>query len=116
MAIILSVIALISPSITQAIKGHYDLKLAKIEIYEKSKKEVLENFIKCSQAYSVDNTSEKNYLNYIESILKLYGYFKIDDDNIIRELTTSFSKPRSMETFILLSNLVASLSKQIQKD
>lgn len=38
MAIILSVIALISPSITQAIKGHYDLKLAKIEIYEKSKK------------------------------------------------------------------------------
>lgn len=40
MAIILSVIALISPSITQAIKGHYDLKLTKIEIYEKSKKEV----------------------------------------------------------------------------
>lgn len=68
MAIILSVIALISPSITQAIKGHYDLKLAKIEIYEKSKKEVLENFIKCSQAYSVDNTSEKN----IQTILKVF--------------------------------------------
>ena len=116
MAIILSVIALISPSITQVIKGHYDLKLTKIEIYEKSKKEVLKNFIKCSQAYSVDNTSEENYSNYIESVLNLYAYFKINDDNIIKDLTTSFSKPRSMETFTLLSNLVASLSKQIQKD
>ena len=115
MAIILSVIALISPSITQAIKGHYDLKLAKVENHEKSKKDALENFIKCSQSYSVDNTNDKNYSNYIESVLNLYGYFDNIDNELIKNLTLSFSKTRSIETFNLLSTLVSSLSKQISK-
>lgn len=115
MAIILSVIALISPSITQAIKSHYDLKLAKIENYEKAKKDILKNFIKCSQAYSIDNTNDENFSNYVESVLNLYGYFDNIDDDLVRELTLSFSKSHSLQTFNLLSNLVSNLSKQISK-
>ena len=115
MAIILSVIALVSPSITQAIKGYFDLKLEKIKIYELSKKQALEKFINASQAYTVNNTSDKNYSNYIESVLNLYGYFYIEDTKLIDKLTLSFTKPRSSETFVLLSTLVSDLSKQIRK-
>lgn len=115
MAIILSVIALISPSITAYINNRHQLQLKKLEMYETSKKEVLQRFIKCSQAYSVDNTTDENYSNYIESVLNLYGYFKIKDDILIKNLTLSFSKSRNIETFTLLCNLVSILSKQISK-
>lgn len=114
-AIILSVIALISPSITAWTNNYYQLKLEKIKIYESSKKQVLEKFIKCSQAYSVNNTDSEIFSNYVESVLNLYAYFDIKDNQLIKDLTLSFSKTHSIETFNLLSNLVSSLSKQISK-
>ena len=82
LAIILSVIALISPSITAWINNRYQLKLEKIKVYETSKKEVLEKFIKSSQAYCVDNTSPNIFSNYVESVLSLYAYFEIKDTKV----------------------------------
>jgi len=115
LAIILSVIALISPSITAWINNRYQLKIEKIKVYEASKKEVLEKFIKNSQAYCVDNTSTNNFSNYVESVLSLYAYFEIKDTQLINDLTQSFSKSHNLETFNLLSTLVSDLSKQISK-
>ena len=115
MAIILIVIALISPSITAWINNHHQLQLKKLEMYEICKKQALKRFIKCSQAYSIDNTTDENYSNYIECVLNLYGYFQIKYDMLIKNLTLSFSKSRNIETFTLLCSLVSNLSKQISK-
>lgn len=108
-AIILGVSSIISPIATVILKNIHEAKMKQIETYELSKRNSLENFIKCASK-CFDSTSLGDLYDYYNSLNTLYIYF-YDIPEDIKELITCKGDTFNNE----LTKIVQVLSKQIKK-
>lgn len=75
-AIVLGISAVISPIATAITNNSHQIKLKKIEIYEKDKKDALSDFIRSSQLLIYSPNDEGYLEKHLESFNKLLIYFK----------------------------------------
>ena len=108
-AVILLISSIVSPWLITRENNKHQLKLKRLDFYESSKRQALENFIKyASQCYN--GSSPVNDYNYYESLNNLYIYFVYIPENI------NNLKNYSGTSFINeLTNIAQYLSKQITK-
>lgn len=122
-AIVLGISAVISPIATAIINNSHQIKLKKIEIYEKDKKDALSDFIRSSQLliYSPD---DEGYLEkHLESFNKLLIYFKNISPTsntkfieLINEVKNRDCQENVLKATLELTNIVQDLSKEITKE
>ncbi len=108
-AIILGISSIVSPVVTVIFNNIHETKMKRIEIYELSKRNSLENFIKCASK-CFDSTTLGNLYDYYNSLNNLYIYFYDIPENIkelINYKGTNFNDE--------LTKIVQVLSKQIKK-
>lgn len=108
-AVILGLSSIVSPIATALINNKHQLKLKNIEVYELSKRNALENFIKSACDYK-NSSSIASFEAFNTSKEFLYIYFKNVPDSIDK------LNKASANYFNDLTNIVVTLSEQITKE
>lgn len=109
-AVILFLSSIISPWLITRENNNQQLQLRKLDLFEISKRKVLENFINCASKY-VNTFSSREREEYISALNTLYVYFDNVPDsinNLLEHNANDFSNE--------LTNIVQILSKQISKE
>lgn len=108
--VVVSIISAFSPIIAALINNICNLKVQKLEIYEKSKQKSLENFIDDCCIYFSNPSADSLRIKALSSMHKLLIYFDIDDivQNDILEAI-------NQRKHILLYKSLKGLSMHIQK-
>lgn len=109
-AVVIGISAILSPIVTAFINNCYQIKIKKIDMYELSKRNALENFIKCASRCS-DGPSPKDKYDFFDSLNTLYIYF----NNVPDTINTLFCN-HGADFNRQLTNIVQVLSKQIRKE
>ena len=122
-AIVLGISAVISPIATAIINNSHQIKLKKIEIYEKDKKDALSNFISSSQLLIYSPNDECYLEKHLESFNKLLIYFKNISPTsntkfieLINEVKNRDCQENVLKATLELTNIVQDLSKEITKE
>lgn len=110
-AVILLISSVLSPWLVTHENNKQQLKLRKLDLFEISKRKVLENFINCASKNINSSMSPHEREEYTSALNVLYVYF----GNVPKSINTllnlnhnDFSKE--------LTNIVQVLSKQITKE
>ena len=122
-AIVLGISAVISPIATAIINNSHQIKLKKIEIYEKDKKDALSDFIRSSQLLIYSPNDEGYLEKHLESFNKLLIYFKNISPtsntkfiDLINEVKNRDCQENVLKATLELTNIVQDLSKEITKE
>ncbi len=122
-AIVLGISAVISPIATAIINNSHQIKLKKIEIYEKDKKDALSDFIRSSQLLIYSPNDEGYLEKHLESFNKLLIYFKNISPTsntkfieLINEVKNRDCQENVLKATLELTNIVQDLSKEITKE
>lgn len=122
-AIVLGISAVISPIGTAIINNSHQIKLKKIEIYEKDKKDALSDFIRSSQLLIYSPNDEGYLEKHLESFNKLLIYFKNISPTsntkfieLINEVKNRDCQENVLKATLELTNIVQDLSKEITKE
>ena len=122
-AIVLGISAVISPIATAIINNSHQIKLKKIEIYEKDKKDALSDFIRSSQLLIYSPNDEGYLEKHLESFNKLLIYFKNISPTsntkfieLINEVKNRDCQENVLKATLELTNIVRDLSKEIAKE
>ena len=122
-AIVLGISAVISPIATAIINNSHQIKLKKIEIYEKDKKDALSDFIRSSQLLIYSPNDEGYLEKHLESFNKLLIYFKNISPTsntkfieLINEVKNRDCQENVLKPTLELTNIVQDLSKEITKE
>ena len=122
-AIVLGISAVISPIATAIINNSHQIKLKKIEIYEKDKKDALSNFISSSQLLIYYPDNESYLKKHLESFNKLLIYFKnispISNSRfieLVNQVKNKDCQENVLKATLELTNIVQDLSKEIKKE
>ena len=122
-AIVLGISAVISPIATAIINNSHQIKLKKIEIYEKDKKDALYDFIRSSQLLIYSPNDEGYLEKHLESFNKLLIYFKNISPTsntkfieLINEVKNRDCQENVLKATLELTNIVQDLSKEITKE
>lgn len=116
-AVILFISSIVSPIITTLINNYHQLKIKKLNMYEKAKRDALSNFVESAQDYLLNFHSVEQSIKYYSSINKLFIYFSdIDLSTFIPfEIASKESENYNKATYEL-SKIVQLLSEQIMKE
>lgn len=116
-AIVIGVIAFISPIITAIINNIHQTKIKKLDMYETEKRISLSNFIKACEDFMLEGeyASNKLWSSYYSSINQLYIYFDISDNSMFLQLEEIIKKQNIFDSNRELTKIVVTLSKQIPK-
>lgn len=109
-AVILFISSIVSPWLVTRENNKQQLKLRKLDLFEISKRKVLENFINCASK-NINAMSSHEREEYISSLNTLYVYF----DNVPKSVNTLLTCNRN-EFSNELTNIVQVLSRQITKE
>ena len=122
-AIVLGISAVISPLATAIVNNSHQIKLKKIEIYEKDKKDALSDFIRSSQLLIYSPNDEGYLEKHLESFNKLLIYFKNISPTsntkfieLINEVKNRDCQENVLKATLELTNIVQDLSKEITKE
>ena len=122
-AIVLGISAVISPIATAIINNSHQIKLKKIEIYEKDKKDALSDFIRSSQLLIYSPNDDGHLEKHLESFNKLLIYFKNISPTsntkfieLINEVKNRDCQENVLKATLELTNIVQDLSKEITKE
>ena len=122
-AIVLGISAVISPLATAIVNNSHQIKLKKIEIYEKDKKDALSNFISSSQLLIYSPEDESYLEKHLETFNKLLIYFKNISPTsnsrfieLINEVKNRDCQENVLKATLELTNIVQDLSKEITKE
>lgn len=122
-AIVLGISAVISPLATAIVNNSHQIKLKKIEIYEKDKKDALSNFISSSQLLIYYPDNESYLKKHLESFNKLLIYFKnispISNSRfieLVNQVKNKDCQENVLKATLELTNIVQDLSKEIKKE
>ena len=122
-AIVLGISAVISPLATAIVNNSHQIKLKKIEIYEKDKKDALSDFIRSSQLLIYSPNDEGYLEKHLESFNKLLIYFKNISPTsntkfieLINEVKNRDCQENVLKATLELTNIVRDLSKEIAKE
>lgn len=122
-AIVLGISAVISPIATAITNNSHQIKLKKIEIYEKDKKDALSDFIRSSQLLIYSPNDEGYLEKHLESFNKLLIYFKNISPTsntkfieLINEVKNRDCQENVLKATLELTNIVQDLSKEITKE
>lgn len=122
-AIVLGISAVISPLATAIVNNSHQIKLKKIEIYEKDKKDALSNFISSSQLLIYSPEDESYLEKHLETFNKLLIYFKNISPTsnsrfieLINEVKNRDCQENVLKATLELTNIVRDLSKEIAKE
>ena len=107
-AVILFISSIVSPWLITRENNKQQLKLRKLDLFEISKRKVLENFINCASKY-INSFSPKEHEEYLSALNTLYVYF----DNVPKEVETLISNVKTFPNE--LTKIVQVLSKQLEK-
>ncbi|MBR0428139.1 MAG: hypothetical protein IJK18_08095 [Clostridia bacterium] len=112
-AVILLISSVVSPWLVNKENNKHQLKLKKIEIYELSKRNALENFIKASS--SLYNSSSLGLLDkFYDSINCLYIFFNNVPDGLSSLI--DLRNENHEDFFNELNNYIRVLSQEIDKE
>lgn len=116
-AIILLISSVISPWLVNRENNKHQLKLKKLDLYEKSKRNALSEFIECAQEYLLNSSYKEPTIKYYSSLNKLFIYFSdIDLTTFIPFEKTIDDEENYRKSIHALSKIVHVLSKQIPKE
>lgn len=117
-AIVIGIIAFVSPVITVIINNYHQTKIKKLDMYEEAKRTALSDFIKACENYMLCGNLIENKIcsEYYASINRLYIYFNITDDSVFQKLEETLKKMNIINSNHELTNIVQVLSKQIAKE
>ena len=122
-AIVLGISAVISPLATAIVNNSHQIKLKKIEIYEKDKKDALSNFISSSQLLIYYPDNESYLKKHLESFNKLLIYFKNISPTsnsrfieLVNQVKNKDCQENVLKATLELTNIVQDLSKEIKKE
>ena len=114
-AVVIGIIAFVSPIITAIINNCHQTKIKKLDMYEESKRKALNDFIDNAEDYLLNLHDINQTAKYYSSLNKLFIYFS--DINL--QLFVPFEKATKDKQYdiasVALVNIVATLSKQIIK-
>ena len=110
-AVILFLSSIISPWLITKENNKQQLKLRKLDLFEISKRKVLENFINCASKNTNSGMSPREREEYVSALNTLYVYF----DNVPKSVNTLLTCNRN-EFSNELTNIVQVLSRQITKE
>lgn len=108
-AVILLISSIVSPITTTIINNIHQTNIKKLEMYELSKRNALEDFVKCASK-CFDAPSLGYLYDYYNSLNNLYIYFSDvppETNNLISLKGTSFNQQ--------LTSIVVKLSSEIKK-
>lgn len=112
---IIALVAIISPSITAWITNYYQLKLKKIELFERKKYESIEIFTNSVDKYYLYRTNGNAQINFEASISNLFIYFSIPNYSLFDKLKECIKSNDYSKTQFAVSEIVRFLSSQINK-
>lgn len=112
---IIGISAIISPTISTWLNNRYQLKLKKIELFEKKKYESIENFTKSVELYYHHRTTTDARTNFESSVSNLFIYFSIYDYSLFDKLKECINSNNYDKTQFAISQIVKLLSSQINK-
>lgn len=117
-AIVIGIIAFISPIITAIINNIHQTKMKKLDMYEIEKRTVLSNFIKACEDFMLQGeyVSTKLWSAYYSSMHQLFIYFDIPDYSIFSQLKDVIKQGNIFNSNQELTKIVKVLSKQISKE
>ena len=110
-AVILFLSSIISPWLVTKENNKQQLKLRKLDLFEISKRKVLENFINCASKNTNSGMSPREREEYVSALNTLYVYF----DNVPKSISTLLNLNHD-DFSNELTNIVQVLSKQITKE
>lgn len=116
-AIVIGIIAFISPIITAIINNVHQTKMKKLDMYETEKRIALSNFIKACEDFMLEGeyVSNKLWSAYYSSIHQLFIYFNIPDYSMFLQLENVIKQQNIFNSNRELTKIVVTLSKQISK-
>lgn len=112
---IIGVITALTPSIASWLTNRYQLKLKKLELFEKRKYEAIELFTKSAEFYYHHKSSSSAIINFEASISNLFIYFSIPKYAIFDKLKECISSNEYDKTQFAISEIVKILSSQLEK-
>ena len=122
-AIVIGIIAFVSPIITAIINNDHQTKIKKLDMYEAAKRNALSDFITAAQASLFAPDGTETMLEYTASFDRLFIYFSDISLDTIRPFDiarTEVNNNNTSENFkkanTELSKIVIELSKQISKE
>ena len=113
-AIILLLSSIISPIITAIINNRHELKLKELDMFNKSKRVALNDFINCASNL-IKTRSEADICEYFKALNKLYIFF---DGKELWEFQVFPNHIKDIDNFKAYCNftsIVEKLTKQILK-
>lgn len=110
---IIAVITALTPSIASWQTNRYQLKLKKLELFEKRKYEAIEKFTEATEIYYHNRTDKTSQINFEISISNLFIYFSISDYRIIDKLNECINSNDYNKTQFAISELIKLLSYQM---
>lgn len=108
--------AVISPTISTYLNNKHQLKIEKLELFEKCKYEAIEEFTKSVESYYYHRTVSQKRIDFESSIANLYIYFSIPNYSLFDKLKEYINKNDYEKTQFALSEIVRYLSQQINKE
>lgn len=119
-ASVLGLSAILSPWFVSKHNNETQLKLKKLELYENSKRESLNDFIDICQKYFFSNNDPEIMRKYYLAVDRLFIYFDKLELQDFLTLNNYANKEFSKENLLLanyeLSEMVTEISKQIPKE
>ncbi len=111
---IIGISAIIFPTISTWLNNYYQLKLKKIDMFEKCKYQAVENFTKSFENYYNHETT-RNKIEFESSIANLFIYFSIPNYKMFDKLKECIKENDYEKTQFALAEIVRYLSSQIDK-
>lgn len=115
-ASIIAVAAFLSPIVTCFLNNKHQLKIKKLDMYEKAKRDALNEFIECTEDYLLNlNFTEQN-VKYYSSLNKLFIYFSNINIDTFKDFDTYCKNNDYSKATFELVKIVQLLSQQIAKE
>lgn len=111
MLAIVSAVTALSPMITTFMNNKHNLKMKKLEMYEKAKQDALKHFINAYSTYFAISPDEKHRTEALAAMHTLLIYFDIDN-NLQNNMLEAFNNRRHK----ILHEVVNTLCTQIHKE
>ena len=112
---IIGIAAIVSPIFSTWLNNKHQLKLKKLEFFDKCRYEAVENFTKATEQYYYDRTFVDATVNFEASISNLFLYFSIPNYSLFDKLKECIAENDYKKTQFALSEIVRYLSSQLDK-
>lgn len=112
---IIGIAAVISPVFSTWLNNKYQLKLKKLELFDKCRYKAIENFTNSVEQYYHDRDYVEATVNFESSISNLFLYFSIPNYSVFDKLKECINNNDYEKTQFAVSEIVKFLSSQIDK-